>query len=86
MDGLRQAWQNLRTRIGAMTVNQRLMLGMVTAALRSVFGELIRQDRLVIVKELELEAPKTKLLATKLKELELAQTRLDVAGKRDRTE
>ena len=43
----------------------------VRAALRSVFGELIRQDRLVIVKDLELEAPKTKLLATKLKELEL---------------
>ena len=41
------------------------------AALRSVFGELVRQDRLVIVKELEVEAPKTKLLATKLKELDL---------------
>ena len=30
-----------------------------------------RQDRLVVVKELELEAPKTKLLATKLRELDL---------------
>ena len=38
------------------------------AALRSVFGELVRQDRLVIVNDLELEAPKTKLLAAKLKE------------------
>jgi large subunit ribosomal protein L4 len=44
---------------------------MYRAALRSVFGELVRQDRLVIVKDLELEAPKTKLLATRLKELEL---------------
>jgi large subunit ribosomal protein L4 len=41
------------------------------AALRSVLSELIRQDRLVVVKELDIEAPKTKLLATKLKELEL---------------
>ena len=41
------------------------------AALRSVLSELIRQDRLVIVKELELEAPKTKLLAARLKELDL---------------
>ena len=51
--------------------DQKVNKKMYRAALRSVFGELIRQDRLVIVKELELEAPKTKLLATKLKELEL---------------
>ena len=44
---------------------------MYRAALRSVLSELVRQDRLVIVKELALEAPKTKLLATKLKELDL---------------
>ena len=37
---------------------------MYRAALRSVMSELVRQDRLVIVKELEIEAPKTKLLAT----------------------
>ena len=41
------------------------------AALRSVLSELIRQDRLVVVKELDIEAPKTKLLATKLKEFDL---------------
>ena len=51
--------------------DQKVNKKMYRAALRSVFGELIRQDRLVIVKELELEAPKTKLLATKLKELGL---------------
>ena len=44
---------------------------MYRAALRSVFGELIRQDRLVIVKELGIDAPKTKQLATKLKGLDL---------------
>ncbi len=44
---------------------------MYRAALRSVLSELVRQDRLVVVKELEIEAPKTKLLATRLKELDL---------------
>ena len=51
--------------------DQKVNKKMYRAALRSVFGELIRQDRLVIVKELELEAPKTKLLASRLKDLEL---------------
>ncbi len=51
--------------------DQKVNKKMYRAALRSVFGELVRQDRLVIVNELELEAPKTKLLATKLKDLDL---------------
>lgn len=51
--------------------DQKVNKKMYRAALRSVLSELIRQDRLVIVKELELEAPKTKILAGKLKELEL---------------
>jgi len=50
---------------------QKVNKKMYRAALRSVMSELIRQDRLVIVKELEIEAPKTKLLATRLKELDL---------------
>jgi len=50
---------------------QKVNKKMYRAALRSVFSELVRQDRLVVIKELALEAPKTKLLATKLKELEL---------------
>ena len=50
---------------------QKVNKKMYRAALRSVLSELVRQDRLVVVKELELEAPKTKLLATKLKELDL---------------
>ena len=49
--------------------DQKVNKKMYRAALRSMFGELVRQDRLVIVKEIELEAPKTKLLAAKLKEL-----------------
>ena len=51
--------------------SQKVNKKMYRAALRSVLSELVRQDRLVVVKELELEAPKTKLLATKLKELDL---------------
>jgi len=50
---------------------QKVNKKMYRAALRSVLSELIRQDRLVIVKELDLEAPKTRLLATRLKELDL---------------
>jgi large subunit ribosomal protein L4 len=50
---------------------QKVNKKMYRAALRSVMSELVRQDRLVIVKDLELEAPKTRLLASKLKELEL---------------
>ena len=51
--------------------DQKVNKKMYRAALRSVFSELVRQDRLVVVKELELEAPKTKLLVDKLKELDL---------------
>ena len=51
--------------------DQKVNKKMYRAALRSVFGELIRQDRLVIVEELGIDAPKTKLLATRLKELDL---------------
>lgn len=51
--------------------SQKVNKKMYRAALRSVLSELVRQDRLVIVNELALEAPKTKLLASKLKELDL---------------
>ncbi|MEM8984000.1 MAG: 50S ribosomal protein L4 [Pseudomonadota bacterium] len=50
---------------------QKVNKKMYRAALRSVLSELLRQDRLVIVDELKLEAPKTKLLASKLTDLEL---------------
>ncbi len=51
---------------------QKVNKKMYRAALRSVLSELVRQDRLVVVKELAIEAPKTKLLASKLKEMELS--------------
>ncbi len=51
--------------------SQKVNKKMYRAALRSVFSELIRQDRLVVVESLELDAPKTRLLAGKLKDLAL---------------
>ena len=50
---------------------QKVNKKMYRAALRSMLSELVRQDRLVVVNDLAIEAPKTKLLATRLKEYEL---------------
>ena len=41
------------------------------AAIRSIFSELVRQDRLVVVEEFAVQAAKTKELLGKLKELDL---------------
>ncbi len=51
--------------------DQKVNKKMYRAALRSMMSELVRQDRLVVVNELALEAPKTKLLAAKLKDMNL---------------
>jgi large subunit ribosomal protein L4 len=51
--------------------DQKVNKKMYRAALRSVLSELIRQDRLVVVESIELEAPKTKLLAARMKEFGL---------------
>lgn len=51
--------------------SQKVNKKMYRAALRSVLSELVRQDRIVVVESLELDAPKTRLLADKLKELGL---------------
>ena len=51
--------------------SQKVNKKMYRAALRSVLSELVRQDRLVVVESLDLEAPKTKLLAAYLKDLGL---------------
>ena len=44
---------------------------MYRGAVKSILSELIRQDRLQVVENFELEAPKTKQLVAKLKELNL---------------
>lgn len=51
--------------------SQKVNKKMYRAAIRCIFSELVRQERLVVVEELSLEAPKTKMMAAKLKELEL---------------
>jgi large subunit ribosomal protein L4 len=51
--------------------DQKVNKKMYRATLRSVLSELVRQDRLVVVESLQLEAPKARLLAGKLKELDL---------------
>ena len=45
---------------------QKLNKKMYRAALRSILSELVRQDRLVVVEDFSVEAPKTKALVSKL--------------------
>ncbi len=53
----------------AQKVNRKMYRG----AMRAMLSELARQERLLVVNGVELEAPKTKLLVQKLNELELGQ-------------
>jgi large subunit ribosomal protein L4 len=50
---------------------QKVNRKMYRGALRAMLSELARLERLVVIDSLELEAPKTRLLAAKLKELKL---------------
>ena len=52
---------------------QKVNRKMYRGAMRAMLSELARQERLLVVNGIELEAPKTKLLVQKLKELELGQ-------------
>jgi len=56
--------------------SQKVNKKMYRAALRSVFSELVRQDRLIVVESLALDAPKTRLLAGKLREMDLSNVLL----------
>lgn len=51
--------------------SQKVNKKMYASALRSIMSELIRQDRLVVTESIEMKAPKTKELATRLKKLDL---------------
>ncbi|GAB2727476.1 50S ribosomal protein L4 [Halomonas garicola] len=51
--------------------SQKVNRKMYRAAMRSILSELVRQERLVVVEEFAVDAPKTKQVAAKLKELEL---------------
>jgi len=50
---------------------QKVNKKMYNGALRAIFSELIRQDRLVVVDTFQIDAPKTKVLMQKLQSLEL---------------
>jgi large subunit ribosomal protein L4 len=49
---------------------------MYRAGMQSILSELIRQDRLTVVEDFSVEAPKTKLLAEKIKSLGVDQSAL----------
>ena len=48
-------------------VNKKMYHG----AMQAILSELVRQDRLIVVEDFAIEAPKTKAFSAKLKELEL---------------
>ena len=53
--------------------SQKVNKKMYRGAVKSILSELIRQDRLQVVENFELEAPKTKQLVAKLKELKIKE-------------
>lgn len=52
--------------------SQKVNRSMYRGALRSIVGELIRENCLLLVEEIKLEAPKTRELAARLKDYQLA--------------
>ena len=54
--------------------SQKLNKKMYRAGIRSIFSELARQERLLIVDDITVDAPKTKQLVAKLKELDVSKT------------
>jgi large subunit ribosomal protein L4 len=54
--------------------SQKLNKKMYQAGIRSIFSELARQDRLVVVDDITVDAPKTKQMVAKLKELGVSKT------------
>ncbi len=56
--------------------SQKVNKKMYRAAMRCIFSELVRQDRLVVVEDFAMESPKTKQFVAKLNELELSNALL----------
>jgi large subunit ribosomal protein L4 len=54
--------------------SQKLNKKMYRAGIRSIFSELTRQERLIVVDDITLDAPKTKQLVAKLEELGVSKT------------
>jgi large subunit ribosomal protein L4 len=51
--------------------DQKVNKKMYRAAMRAIFSELVRQDRLIVTETIDMKAPKTKELAGMLKKLDL---------------
>ena len=51
--------------------SQKVNRKMYRAALQSIFSELVRQDRLIVVNDFTVDQPKTKVLVEKLKSMDL---------------
>ncbi|MBB1487304.1 50S ribosomal protein L4 [Oceanospirillum sediminis] len=68
-------WRSGGTTFAAKPQNfeQKVNKKMYRAAMRSILSELARQERLVAVEEFTVEAPKTKVLASKLKDMDLSK-------------
>ncbi|GAB3534916.1 50S ribosomal protein L4 [Photobacterium proteolyticum] len=62
--------------------SQKVNKKMYRGAMKSILSELVRQERLIVVDNFSVEAPKTKELVAKLKELELTDA-LIVTGDLD---
>jgi len=60
--------------------SQKVNRKMYRAALQVMLSQLAREERLTVVESLEIEAPKTKLLATKLKEFGLERVLVLIEG------
>jgi len=53
--------------------SQKVNRKMYRAAMRSILSELVRQDRLVVVDQIKIEEPRTKLLVARLDELKVGR-------------
>jgi large subunit ribosomal protein L4 len=62
---------------------QKVNKKMYKGALRAIFSELIRQDRLMVVESFTLDSPKTKLLIQKMNELKIEGNALFVCDSVD---
>lgn len=60
--------------------SQKLNKKMYRAAMRSIFAELVRQDRLIVVKDLAIEQPKTQVLIKQLADMGVNRGLLVVEG------
>lgn len=60
--------------------SQKVNRKMYQGAVRAILSELVRQERLVVLEEFALDAPKTKQLVTKLNELALTDVLIVTEG------